>query len=385
MKRNSILLLVLWILSLAGISFIGGQIAYGLFFLFTLMPVFSLLYCLLVIVLFKIYQSVEGRNLTAEQPAVYSFILQNESFLLFAGIRVRFYSSFSTISGLSDQTEYELLPHHGIRRTTDIVCHYRGEYAIGIKTIEVTDFFRLFTIAFHNREPKTVIVKPNIVFLNGLHSFELSLASMNDSRLNPTDPDLTMHEYVPGDDPRLINWKATGAAGKLLVREQIGQQQTGVGILLDPMRCGTTPEEYLPPENKMLETCIALTLFLSQKGIPVDTYCYDRSPEQIHVSRTAGFAQFYERLSAFRFSRDRSNPSLYEQARSTPGLFYHNLLVLILQEWNAAASEFIHTLIRNQITVIVYVISDQKQSFENRLPRTVILQIPTDADLTEVL
>ena len=42
-------------------------------------------------------------------------------------------------------------------------------------------------------------------------------------------------------------------------------------------------------------------------------------------------------------------------------------------------------LIRNQITVIAYVISDQKQSFESRLPRTVILQIPTDADLTEVL
>ena len=58
MKRNRRILLVLWILSLIGISIRGGQITYGIFFLLTLIPIVSLIYILAVILLFKIYQSL---------------------------------------------------------------------------------------------------------------------------------------------------------------------------------------------------------------------------------------------------------------------------------------------------------------------------------------
>ena len=100
MKRNRRILLVLWILSLIGISFYGGAVSYGIFFLLTFLPVVSLLYILAVIALFKIYQNLEGNSVVCKEPAVFHFILQNESPLLFAGVRPVFYSSFSAISGL---------------------------------------------------------------------------------------------------------------------------------------------------------------------------------------------------------------------------------------------------------------------------------------------
>ena len=110
MKRNFRILLGLWILSIIGISLRGGPVTYGIFFLLTFLPVSSLFYIWLVILLFKIFQDLEGKELTANHPAVFRFVLQNESFLLFSGVRVRFYSDFSEISGLSDDIEYELMP-----------------------------------------------------------------------------------------------------------------------------------------------------------------------------------------------------------------------------------------------------------------------------------
>ena len=52
MRRNRLVLLVLWLLSLIGISLAGGEITYGIFFLLTMIPVVSALYIFIVTQLF---------------------------------------------------------------------------------------------------------------------------------------------------------------------------------------------------------------------------------------------------------------------------------------------------------------------------------------------
>jgi len=385
MRRNRLVLLVLWLLSLIGISLAGGEITYGIFFLLTLIPVVSALYIFIVTQLFKIYQNVEGTNLTANHPAVFSFVLQNESFVLFSGIRVLFYSSFSEISGLSDQTEYELLPHDGIRKKTDIVCHYRGEYEIGIRTIEITDFFRLFTFAYRNPEPKKVMVKPAVIHLSELKSFDLPQSSLRESRLNPTEADLTLREYVPGDDPRMIHWKATAAAEKLMVRERIGEQQEGISVLLDPHRYGTAMEDCLPLENKMLETLIAVNLFLSGKGIPVETYFLENGLQSCEINRGSGFDGLYERMSFYRFDTEYGMEHLYEEVMRKAAILNRQAVFLILHAWDAKAERFAGELNRHHVSVTAYAVTDDEVSFENDLSRTRVIRIPTDADLSGVM
>lgn len=63
--------------------------------------------------------------------------LMNEFPFAFAGVRVGFFSSFSSIKGLNDDEEYELLPKTGIREDTELVCKYRGEYEVGIDPKQV--------------------------------------------------------------------------------------------------------------------------------------------------------------------------------------------------------------------------------------------------------
>ena len=102
MRRNRIIWLVLWILSLVGISFFGGPVSYGFFTLLTVLPVIAILYLLCVDFCFHIYQELDTNRLVAGQAVPFYFTLKNEFFFDYAGISVKFFSSFSFRSGLEE-------------------------------------------------------------------------------------------------------------------------------------------------------------------------------------------------------------------------------------------------------------------------------------------
>ena len=166
MKKNRIIWFCLWVLSIIGISLRGGAVTYGFFTAMTLIPVISVIYLLAVYSLFRICQELGQRFVSVNEPVRYRFSLVNEYPLLFAGIRVIFFSSFSSITDLDDKTEYELSPDSRIEKETRLICRYRGEYEIGIKEIEIQDFFRLFRIKYKNKECIRAFVKPQLLTID---------------------------------------------------------------------------------------------------------------------------------------------------------------------------------------------------------------------------
>ncbi len=387
MRRNRIILAVLWILSLAAISFTGGTISYSFFALFTLLPVSSLLYILYVYVFFRIYQNLEGRTITCNHSKDFLFILQNESFLAFSGIRVLFYSSFSTIHGLDDSTEYMLRPHSGIRKETKIVCHYRGEYEVGIKAIVIQDFLRLFAVTCKNREPFIITVHPDIVELEDPENTDLALQVLEEVPAHGSDTDVFLREYVEGDDVRRINWKVSAARKKLMVREMIGEQHQGIGIIMDSCRYDPAVKEYLPVENKLLETVIALNLYYSRKGIPVKSYFESGGPGSTLVDRDRGFGEFYDTMCSFSFRQEQTASVVCADAVSQGDLFSKKAVFLIIHACEDAFVQLAAELARNSIPVIVYLITDKPGQPDSAIwpSKTVVLSLRTDARLEEVL
>ena len=216
MKRNRIIWFCLWVLSIVGISIKGGAVTYGLFALLTLVPVISLLYLLAVYIFFHIYQNLEQRFVSVNEPVNYRFALVNEYPLQFVGIRVRFFTGFSTITDLDDATEYELRPNTRIEKETRLICRYRGEYEIGIREIEIQDFFRLFRLKYRNKECIHAVVKPQLIKTDKLGDIKLSDA-VRESSQSKSELDIISREYVPGDDRRFINWSQSARTGALMV------------------------------------------------------------------------------------------------------------------------------------------------------------------------
>ena len=88
MLRNRLILAALWIFSLVGISFYGGPLTYGFFAVMTILPIVLLLYLLLVLARFKIYQHLESREIVSNHKIPFYFTLQNEDLFAFSAVRV---------------------------------------------------------------------------------------------------------------------------------------------------------------------------------------------------------------------------------------------------------------------------------------------------------
>jgi uncharacterized protein (DUF58 family) len=194
-----------------------------------------------------------------------------------------------------------------------------------------------------------------------------------------------MREYVAGDDPRLINWKASGAQGKLMIRERIGEQQEGIGILMDPHRYSDRMEDYLPLENRMLETVIALNLFLMEQGIPVETVIREDRTEYINVDPHIGLDSFYARMANYRFTHANTTDTLIADVLRQARLFHKRTVILVLHEWCPSAESLVQELLRNGIYTAVYLVNDAASDSPIAAHRADVVQVSVNADLTEVL
>ncbi len=307
MLRNRIIFGILWVLSVVGISFYGGPVSYGLFLMLTAIPIISLSYLLYVYFTYRIYQELGAKNITANQSVPYYVTLQNEKHILFTSIRVRFYSTFSEIEGLGDDNEYELGPKEGIRLETKLICRYRGEYEVGVKRIIITDLFRLIRISFDNPEPLLAVVKPEMPKEGPKQEFIIS-EEITIGENNKNTPDVTMREYMAGDDIRRINWKASARADRLYTRNETGEEKRG--ILLIPDTCRYTDDEYtyIPVENETLKAVLSISMYYVRLNIPVRLAALQRGGKLLQATAYSekGFEDYYEEVAGIVFDREMS-------------------------------------------------------------------------------
>ncbi len=373
-------------LSLIGISFYGGPISYGFFALVTATPIISLVYLLYVYIFFRIYQEIGTRRLVAGVTTPFFFMLVNEYWFVFTGVRVKFFSSFSSISGLSDKIEYELLPGTEIRKETLLLCKYRGEYEVGIKTVEITDYFRLFKFSYHNKETLRTIVRPQIIHLESLKNSEINHA-IKEASDQQMYPDVLARAYVQGDDIRQIHWSLSAKSGELMTRLKTGENRQGVGIVFDTMRYSLDEAVYLPAENKVLETVLALALVFAEKNILTSVYHLEQELYVNTIENISAYDAFYEKIAEVRFDDNRTDEKLVGQLLSNNRtLFSHKTVFMILQGWTPLFLDIIGRLSESSVNVVVCLISAEEVELDlSGLTGTSLINISPDDDLREVL
>ena len=386
MRRNRIIWLCLWILSLVGISFRGGAVSYGFFAALTLVPIISLLYLFAVYILFHIYQKVEQRYASVNEPVRYHFSLVNECPLLFCGIRVNYFSSFSTIVGLDSETEYELQPNTRIEKETNLICKYRGEYEVGIKEIEIQDFFRLFRIKYKNKECVHAVVKPQLLKIERLGEIELSDAARNSER-SKTELDVLSREYVAGDDRRLINWSQYARTNTLMTRSQIGTDHREIAIIMGTYRYSTSLHEFIPTENKMLETALAVSYYFSRNNISAAEYHYNRELVRLPVGKASEFEDFYDRLSEASFSQMNTHGLLCEEILRRTEILESSMVFLVASIWDSDMEKLLSVFEENGLHTIVCFISDDRKSVPDlsRHNAADLIYLTPHTDLMEVM
>ncbi|MBP5225493.1 MAG: DUF58 domain-containing protein [Lachnospiraceae bacterium] len=387
MRRNRLIFLGLWLASLAGISFRGGPVTYGLFTFLTLLPVLSLFYLFAVFLAFKVYQHLEGRDLVAHHPHPFLFILENETFFPFSCVKVNLFSDYSAISGQDDGAEYELLPHTGIRNEATLLCRYRGEYDVGVESIEIVDFLKLFRVRYRNPSTVKARVQPDLIRLNELKSVDIQLLTSADSPSSDAVPDAVVRDYVPGDDARFIEWKATARSGSLKTRVRTGETQQGIGILMGTERTTQEPAGYLPVENKLIETTLALAWFFAADHTPVTLGLKTSSFKKLTVDRPEKFGSCYEALSSLVFTDLQKETDLLQEAGRDPAFLKCRIVFIVIKDLSAEALSLAAALNRSNVSAVVCkIVTDPEEQLPVlSLPRTQLIAVPAEKPLEEVL
>jgi len=388
MKWRRFILLLLWILSLVGITFYGGAISYGLFWGITLIPVLSLVYLLFVFMQFRIYQEIGSRIIVCKQPMPYFFVLQNETVYAFAGLSVRLFSDFSYVTDMPENEEYELLPGDKYTFHTTLICKYRGEYEVGVKDIIITDFFRLFQIRYKNPGAVKALVYPRIVRKKELESIkDIIHMSTRETLLNQTVPDVVTRDYVAGDALKRIHWKVSAREQKLKTRTMLGERKQEILLLYDTKRYSEKEQEYIPAENQVLELVIALGLFFAEKNI-MYTVVHGQDGMRAQLVEGLGhFEQLYEETAHVIFDVRENITSLVKDMFEARTQWNTETLIVVVQEAEIELMRLLQILAQEGYTVILYVVTDKDISEYVRQSnsRMTIIAIPVEGNLEEIL
>ncbi len=285
-------------------SYYGGNISYALFYLTILIPVIAFLYTLYVYFRFKIYQSMEAYLVVKGDWTTYSFAIANEDYITFRNVKVKFLSDKSTIEEAHEMTEYSLLPNDSERMETRIKCNYRGEYYVGVDSIEVTDFLYLFRITYPILSKLKVVVLPRVVQLDrlGIAPPQPDVKNpMNFSNAAEEALDTEVRKYLPGDSRKRIHWKASARMGELISRKYQHIPKAEIVLFMDLTQVREEELKVIRTEDKIIESVLAITNFYALRSTPSQIIYDMEGRQEVFITARGDFNAFYKACARIQF------------------------------------------------------------------------------------
>ncbi|MFF0461006.1 DUF58 domain-containing protein [Streptomyces mexicanus] len=178
------------------------------------------------------------------------------------------------------------------RVTTRLRPTRRGDRQADRITIRSYGPLGLFTRQGTHRVPWTVRVLPPFTSRKHLPSKLARLRELDGRtsvivRGQGTEFD-SLREYVPGDDTRSIDWRATARQSTVAVRTWRPERDRHILIVLDTGRTSAGRVNDAPRLDAAMDAALLLAALASRAGDRVDLLAYDRRVRALVQGRAAG-------------------------------------------------------------------------------------------------
>jgi uncharacterized protein (DUF58 family) len=171
-------------------------------------------------------------------------------------------------ANMSEELTYQVFPTQ------------RGEYSWGKIQVRQLGGWKLAWHSWQPAQPQTIAVYPDLVGLRSL-SIRLTLQTTGNlkqsNRIGMGTEFAELREYGSGDDPRLIDWKASARRDRPLLRVLEPEQEQTLIILLDSGRLMTAQVKGLARFDWGLNAALSLALAGLHRGDRVGVGVFDRS------------------------------------------------------------------------------------------------------------
>jgi hypothetical protein len=276
----------------------------------------------------------------------YSFIVANEDYITFRNIKVKFLSDKSTIEDANKTTEYSLLPSESERLETRLKCNYRGEYYVGVDSIEVSDFLYLFSITYTVTSKLKAVVLPRVVPLDqlGIAPPQIDVKNpIHNSNTTEEELDTEIRKYYPGDNRKRIHWKASARQHELLSRKYHHKPKAEIVLFMDMMKIKEAEMQVIGVEDKIIESILAIANFYALRGTPSQIIYEMGGKKLVSISSKEEFHAFYKTCVSIHFDAKIPVCDLIRERmlRGDEGLFYVAATHFLTKELYLAALQVI--------------------------------------------
>jgi Uncharacterized conserved protein (some members contain a von Willebrand factor type A (vWA) domain) len=322
----------------------------------------------------------------------YSFVVANEDYITFRNIKVNFLSDKSRIEAANRTIEYSLLPGEEERLETRIKCNYRGEYYVGVDSIEVTDFLYLFTIKYPLLSKLKAIVSPRVVKLE-----RLAIAPPQTDVKNPVkfdnfsgeELDTEVRKYYPGDSKKRIHWRASAKMHELISRKYQHIPKAEIIIFMDLVKIQEDEMKEVMAEDKIIESALAISNYYASINTPSQIIYDQRGISIASITSREEFDVFYKICTSISFSSSIPISELMRERilRGADGMFCIVATHFLTKELYEAS---LQAITNGSSVSILYISDDTSQNSKNiqngmKLSGISVYQVMSETEIGEVL
>lgn len=315
MKLNRILYLSLLIITFTFVYYYGGKVPNMLFYTVLVLPIVSYIYMLIGYFMLKYEQSLDNDLIFKGDKVTFTVNITNRSFFILPYISISFLNDKGGVIQKHKINNISLQPFSKREVSIDYIYKYRGDFKLGVSTIEVQDFLGIFKFTLKNKTPLYITVYPQIIDID---EFYLSSGYLSDnvSSIGGGQEDIStieeINKYNYGDSLRKIHWKLTAKTNELMIREYEKVGSRSAILILDLQSNNFEVEKNAAIEDKLLETTIAILRYCIYNDAEVKLIYDSKGINAINYSNSLDFQKAYEALAKVEFNQKTSFKDIIE-------------------------------------------------------------------------
>lgn len=306
---------VLYILLIIGA--IGFSMGYKsslttvLLYMVLLMPVLSLLLLIVSRLAIRIETSPKRIVVHKEQMFVTSVYVRNNFIVPLAPVRITGIFQDNGAMPKTNQIVVSISPFNKIEVSFNGAVRYRGEYMIGVQSVEIVDLLKLFRFTV-KREPQleTIVIPRRLTPLSNSQDDSDSESVKTSLSFFENNTFSSVRKYREGDNMRHVHWKLSAKQDELVVRQMEQNINSSALIFFDLNAYGDTVVENTAALDAILETVLALTRLIISEGntaLEIFTDPEKNTPECLGVTGNEEYEMLYG-MCAVIPSADGSTP-----------------------------------------------------------------------------
>ncbi len=275
-----------------------------LFFLMVVNTVLSVVYILYVFSTIKISQEIPELRVTKKEPVPYRLHLCNEGAVACRDVKLQFLKGLSEVNGQDALGNRGLEPGEKTGADMELYCNYSGIYYVGVDTVEIMDYFKIFRIRFPMPQKMKVTVKPRLLKPDNIAFITEEEECRSSGQTGKEDflADSEVRKYQNGDNKRLIHWKNSARRQELMVRKMAVEELSEFVVIMDGRVTEKEFESRIIVCDKLREAVLALVYYIYSLGYQVLSVLDVKYEKEIGSQRD--FNEFYRMVTDYVFDEE---------------------------------------------------------------------------------